>query len=790
MPTSTHFSFPRATRLAVAALVLSWATAAQATPIDIDLPAQPLSESIKQLVGLSGLSIAADSALVAGKGAPAVKGRLEPIEALRQLLAGSGLVATSTGNSVVIGRGPGGVTLSEVRVTAQAEPERDGSAAAGYAADTLKSVGPWGEKSLLDTPYSKSVMSSDLIENVVAADSLQLFKMNPTVQMTTPNAALGGATTSFIRGFSNAIALDGMPTRFTANSSSVSLEDVEQVEIHSGPTTFLNDTPSVGGLVDFVLKRPTPTPLANLTVGNYGGEQYFVHADLGGPIDQERKFGYRLNLVTQDGDTAVDHQSLKRSLISGALDWHVTDKLLVQLNASRRDYEQQGASAYWNSIAKPFTYSNFVPDADRSFSQDFVVAKSRTDRYGIGTRWDINETFTLRANYQHNEVFTGPQFLARNTLNADGTYNQFVLKYALNRYVDQGGYVYLDSKFRIGPTEHKLVVGYAGNHYQSTAFSDMVGVASLNGLTFDNPYRPLPTFPTVGAGVQYLNNLSRRDGYKIGDTITFNDQWSALIGASYSRLLDRSMNPAGAVTNSYDQGKLTPTLSVLYKPMPWLTTYATYIEAFESGQLVGSSYSNSGAVLSPYVSKQYELGVKSDLNGLILTGSLFRLEKANSFEVPTTPLPTLTQDGVEIHQGMEFMAIGKLSSRWTVVGGLTVMDLRVEKATNPAIQGKKPTNVAGRLVKLYVEYASTFVPGLTLTGGAYYTGDSYQDSLNTNKIPGYTVADIGARYLTKWGGRETILRLNVTNVANRNFWASSFAVGEPRTVAFSATMKF
>ncbi len=69
----------------------SLSLAAQAAPIVLDLPAQPLAASLEQLQGASGLRIRFDRAAVADRRAPALRGTLEPSEALQRLLAGSGL---------------------------------------------------------------------------------------------------------------------------------------------------------------------------------------------------------------------------------------------------------------------------------------------------------------------------------------------------------------------------------------------------------------------------------------------------------------------------------------------------------------------------------------------------------------------------------------------------------------------------------------------------------------------------------------------------------------------------
>ena len=72
------------------------------TPVNIDLPSQPLDASLKQLARTTGISVAFDSKLASGKTAPAVKGRMKADEALKMLLAGSGLESSMDKDNAVI----------------------------------------------------------------------------------------------------------------------------------------------------------------------------------------------------------------------------------------------------------------------------------------------------------------------------------------------------------------------------------------------------------------------------------------------------------------------------------------------------------------------------------------------------------------------------------------------------------------------------------------------------------------------------------------------------------------
>ena len=73
-------------------------------PVTINLPVQPLADSLKQFAKQTNTSIAFDSSLAHGKVAPAVKGNFDNAEALRKILSGSGLEAVVEDKTTIIKR--------------------------------------------------------------------------------------------------------------------------------------------------------------------------------------------------------------------------------------------------------------------------------------------------------------------------------------------------------------------------------------------------------------------------------------------------------------------------------------------------------------------------------------------------------------------------------------------------------------------------------------------------------------------------------------------------------------
>jgi iron complex outermembrane receptor protein len=93
------------------------------------------------------------------------------------------------------------------------------------------------------------------------------------------------------------------------------------------------------------------------------------------------------------------------------------------------------------------------------------------------------------------------------------------------------------------------------------------------------------------------------------------------------------------------------------------------------------------------------------------------------------------------------------------------------------------------------EWDMPWLPGFTLTGNLVHTGKRYINQANTQSVPSWTTFDFGARYSTKVAGKSTIIRANLLNAFDRNYWAgvasfSTLSLGTPRTVLVSATVDF
>jgi iron complex outermembrane recepter protein len=763
------------------------AAVVQAGNRSVDIGPGPLSEVLARYAASAGVALSFDAASLRQIQSPGLKGNYTVQQGFDRLLAGSGLdaVQTSPGN-FALRKLPAAVsgeaTLPPTLVTANADQglQAEGSADDGYRVKTVSSVGGLGSMPILDTPFSISVIPKELIENVQAASPDDIYKINPSTRTITPQST-GWSPMVSIRGFQTYdVSEDGM--RRPYNHAAV-LEDKERIEVLSGLSGFLYGAAPPAGMINYVSKRPTQERLNSVTLGNYGGSQYYVHGDFGGRIDEAGRMGYRLNVVKQDGNTAIDDQKFNRTLVSGAFDWQLTDQLLLELKASYNHYKTQAPSAYWyydNSIRR-----GSAPDASKNWGQSWIHDEFENKQVGGNLTYKLNDSITLRGGYTKSYIDRPVQDHSLNSMVSATQYLQLRQRVGEKKSEIDAAQAFADFAFATAGITHKLTLGY----YTYTA-KDW-GTTYVPNTGWQGPYSissptavPEYSFP-ANTGRTYYEGKFGNDNLVLGDLIQFSPQWSALLGINHSRVTGENYDSSGQKSQpDYDKFRNSPSVSLMFKPIPSVTTYMTYSEGLEMGGIAPSGTSNENSVMAPMLSKQKEIGVKAEVGGMLLASALFEIEKAYEF---TNASNVYTQDGRQNHKGIEFSAAGKLTKRLTVVGGMTLLDPSVRGGDN---DGKDPMNVAKTVAKLYSEYALPFVPGLSLTGGIYYTGKQWANDANTDRLPAYTTLDLGLRYATVAAGKPLTLRLTVNNVEDKNYWLNSYYVGAPRNVAFSAQMQF
>jgi iron complex outermembrane receptor protein len=688
--------------------------------------------------------------------------------------------------------------LDEMVVEASADASAAGliEAFAGGQVARGGRIGLLGTQDYMSTPFSLTSFTEELIENQQAQSVGDVLLNDPAVRVA---RGFGNFQQVYqVRGlpvFSDDMTYNGLfgllPRQYLA------AELVERVEVFRGASTFLNGAApggsSLGGTVNVVPKRAGSEPLVQLTTGIQTGGQFWGAADLSRRFDGDR-FGVRLNGVLRDGDTAVEGESTSLGMMAVGLDFR-GERLRLSADIGfqdlRRDATQPSITMGAGIPVLP------APAASKSVAQPWTFSDER-DYFGVlRGEFDLNDQWTVWAamggrDGDEKNSFANPTVVGLNgatsTYRFDNVREDSVLT----------GEIGIRGEFTTGPLLHRPSLSFTGYELESRnayAFSAFAGFGG--NIYLPSPVAPPPAnFFTGGSFANpLLTERTRTSSVALADMISLFDERLVLIaGARYQEIETHSYDyNTGAITAAYSENDVTPMGGLLFKITPQIAAYANYIEGLTKGDIApatvgGTPVQNAGQALAPYVTEQFELGVKFDYECVGGSIGVFQSEK---------PLAGLNAAGIydlvndQRYRGLEISAFGEPAEGVRLLGGVSFLD--TEKAGLDQIGA--PTAQAN----LGAEWDLPFLPGVTVDGRVIHTSSQYADAANTQKVPSWTRFDLGARYTTELSsGQEITLRARVENLADDDYWASAggfpgagyLTVGAPRTLMLSATCSF
>lgn len=787
-------------------------TAAEAGARSFNIPPQPLATAINAFGRQSGLQVTAEADVVGNIQSPGVTGTLPPMEALSRLLAGTGVSWRLSDKVVYLTRAPvgsaGAVQLGPVRVEAGAA---GGSVPAGshelppvYSGGQVArggQLGLLGNVDIMDTPFNVVRYTSELIENQNSRSLLDVLDNDPSIRASATRD--GESSTVIIRGFETIgreVLINGMFG--AADTRGSMIEAVERVEVHKGPSAMLNGVSpwgsSFGGSINYVLKRAGDDPLTRLTATYASETQVGGHIDVGRRFGAGKGFGARLNAVYRTGEPDVDRTSNRSALIAAALDYR-SDDLRVTLDLGHQDRLLKGG---WSSTRIGSTIAiPDAPDARTNSKQRWEFFDGQND-YGIGRiEYDFAPGWTAAAAYSRNtsdEVYL--QVIdSINNVNGNKTGTPFWIPARSKNESYEGS---IKGKFDTGGISHALSAIWSVNNAKRGQLNLSVPGCGTNCVP-SNIYNPIYYRAPNTSGLQRdgIPLLSQYDysGQAIADIMTmFDEHLVVMVGARRQEVGQKSFNTAGALTRRYDESRVSPSVGFVVKPVKDLSIYASYIESLNPGAIVTTFYANAGEIFAPYVTDQYEAGIKYDLGTFTISADVFQVAVPSTVEVAGAAgsLPRLELDGLQRNRGIELNLFGQPFDHLRLLGGLMYLDAEMTRTQGGLNDGRRARGSPELNVNLGTEWDVPAVPGLTLTGRLVYTSREYIDLTTTKarSIPGWTRVDVGLRYNFDLGGKAMAFRLTADNLFDRNYWAAAsrgvLTMGAPRSIRASLAVDF
>ena len=322
---------------------------AQTGAVRFDIPAQPLQDALASFGRQSGWQLSYPADVTEGLTSQPLAGAYSPEEALGQLLAGTGVTWRTVGDRTIVLERPksGVITLNPVTVEGRAPGESAYGPVEGYVA-RQSATGSKTDTPLIETPRSISVITADQLEAQQVQDIRQALRYSAGV-VAEARGADYSQPSMIIRGFQSfdPLYLDGMKGHgrsfLTYASTPIDPYALERVEVLRGPASVLYGQGQPGGLINQVSKRPTDEFFAELggIAGNY--DTFGGKFDIGGPMDDEKEFLFRLTTSGRDGDNQVETLEDSRVFVAPSFTWAPSEDTTLTLLAHYQKDETNGA---------------------------------------------------------------------------------------------------------------------------------------------------------------------------------------------------------------------------------------------------------------------------------------------------------------------------------------------------------------------------------------------------------------------------------------------------------------
>ncbi len=394
------------------------------TTRNFQITAQPLSQALLEFSRQADVIVTVPSELVRNKRAPEIRGELTPSAALSRLLRGSGLKPFFTAS--------GAITIGEARRFLQRRTPGAASASAGASpsdaagGSLIEEVLVTAQKrteSVQDVPSSVSVLDSRRVRQLHATTIIDYAAYIPGLNVSSGGGP--GQTMITLRGIApvgpGAVVgyyVDDTPLGSSSNyggGREFGLDlmpyDVERIEVLRGPQGTLYGAGAMGGLLKYVLRRPSTSDFEAWagaeTFGIASAEDlgWGVRAGVNMPVVAERLglwgsyFEQRTPGYVDNAHTgAADENDVEQRGGRLALLWQIDDGLSLQLSGLQqriRSSDDAGVALTLTGLNPPEGIPGFgaltgFHPLPQPFSQDI-------DHYSATLDWDLGWASLLSA---------------------------------------------------------------------------------------------------------------------------------------------------------------------------------------------------------------------------------------------------------------------------------------------------------------------------------------------------------------------------------------------------------
>jgi len=606
-----------------------------------------------------------------------------------------------------------------------------------------------------------------------------------------------------VRGFTLNELLNYQRDGMTVSSHvPVALENKESIEILKGASGMLAGSSAPGGLVNYVLKQPTATTLAQIdsTISERGSA--LVHGDFGGHLGNQPDFGYRINVAAEERRPEVDHAWSRRTLLSGFFDWHAAPGTLVQAEFEHQKVREISVPAFalvdsnnsQTATTLPAPIDPRINLNSQPWTQPFestATSASLRLEQALAPDWELAlRAATQRSTTNDRIAFPDGCSYVNAGLNSNlpppntyyllnglcSNYNVDIYQYVSDDEVRNTNATdaHVHGRARLAGASHEITFGIKATRYSERYPPLQV----YNYVGTESVFAPV----AFAANATPMNPNANLDTnlYELYafDVAHFAQRWSSWLGARYTRITeDSSLIPSAYTTTlqatSLQQHLATPWVGLGYAPWIGGFVYASAGSGVEVANVPNKpAFANPGQALPAQRSRQAELGFKQHAGGnWSWDAALFRITKPFADNVATAAgLLQLAGAREERHQGLELAADWRPLAALQLRASTAFIDAKTTRAVNPAWVGKGTSNVAPVSASVQETWSPGPVPGLAWSNIWTYAGHKTVLPDGSVDLPAYWQWDTSLRYAVSAGNLHWVWRAGVDNLTARSYW--------------------
>jgi iron complex outermembrane receptor protein len=722
----------------------------------------------------------------------------------------------------------------------------------GYRASNSVSASRF-DAPIRDLPFAVQAFTESFIADQKPRDLFDVARYSPGVTYRSNDFNEGNANLA-IRGFTVStypagiqVLRDGYP-----GPPILDFTNVSRVEVVKGPSSFLYGQVAPGGIVNVITKRPRPELAATVeaTTGSYGQHRFegdvnaplarTLSARVAGSWDQDIGYWKPYDAHSWDVAPALRWEPDRRVAVSAS--YERFRKLETPQVMQKPGYNTQSGPV--PTPSDPNRSGVDVPGLPDTWNSMAYSDYRRSDTSTVSTWVDVaaGDHWNLRAGYSHLDseidmLFTGNLGMANNATllqgrrvkrqtywhamdtcdaNAVGTYalggvslrvllgGQFIDR----RFDAKAGQVPNNPAYGTDPTGSPLPLWNLGDPStwdRNTGFDPSLFTAGLARYTV------------------WYRDVS---GYG-GTTLGFLDDRLLLLGGA--RLTSTRNRKTDHVASTQEEALkadvVTPQYGALYKLTPGLSLFASYAESFVPGVQTLGQADGTQVPAVPTRGQGYDAGVKADLFGGRVSGTITFFDLRNRHVVTdlattdTNGIVTIVgvQAGEQVSRGVEVDATITATPQWQIYASYSYMHARITEFTgnDRALLAQDPSTLgtvdranyknakrfhnaplqmsAPHLANLWTKYAIAHGPlaGLYVGGGVNFV---YEQTIlpdtPASERQTYALVNAMAGYSRTWRPVRFSLDLTGKNLRGERYRPSQSTRARPTELLLTLTARY